>query len=181
MDSTRAEFIINKIAGLPPMRHEKRKEHGNLSTLLVGGPGTAKTSVILMYTAKFNKDQMLFKRINFSSATTPYNFQEAIESEVEKKQSRTFVPPGGKKMTVFLDDMSMPFVNAWGDQITLEIARQLIDQKGFYFLNKDDRGSFKQIEGLQYLGAMNHPGGGRNDIPHRLKRQFFSINMTSPS
>jgi dynein heavy chain len=84
-------------------------------------------------------------------------------------------------MTVFLDDMSMPFVNAWGDQITLEIARQLIDQKGFYFLTRDDRGAFRQIEGLQYLGAMNHPGGGRNDIPHRLKRQFFLLNMTSPS
>ena len=84
-------------------------------------------------------------------------------------------------MTVFLDDMSMPFVNDWGDQITLEITRQLIDHKGFYFLSKDDRGYFKQIEGLQYLGAMNHPGGGRNDIPNRLKRQFFSMNMTSPS
>jgi dynein heavy chain len=48
-------------------------------------------------------------------------------------------------------------------------------------LTKDDRGYFKQIEGLQYLGAMNHPGGGRNDIPNRLKRQFFSLNMTSPS
>lgn len=48
-------------------------------------------------------------------------------------------------------------------------------------MTKDDRGYFKQIEGLQYLGAMNHPGGGRNDIPHRLKRQFFVMNMTSPS
>ena len=84
-------------------------------------------------------------------------------------------------MTIFLDDMSMPFVNDWGDQITLEITRQLIDHKGFYFLSKDDRGYFRSIEGLQYLGAMNHPGGGRNDIPHRLKRQFFSFNMTSPS
>src|SRR3569833_3737339 len=104
-----------------------------------------------------------------------------MEGEVERKQARTYQPPGGKKMTVFLDDMSMPFVKDWGDQITQEITRQQIDQKGFYFLTKDDRGQFKQIENLQFLGAMNHPGGGRIDIPHRLKRQFFSINMTSPS
>jgi dynein heavy chain len=29
---------------------------------------------------------------------------------------------------------------------------------------------FKQIDKLQFLGAINHPGGGRNDIPNRLKR-----------
>jgi len=28
---------------------------------------------------------------------------------------------------------------------------------------------------------MNHPGGGFNEIPNRIKRQFFSINMTEPS
>lgn len=39
-----------------------------------------------MYVSKFDKDKMLFKRINFSSATTPYNFQESIEAEVERKQ-----------------------------------------------------------------------------------------------
>lgn len=97
------------------MKSERRKEAGQLSTILVGGPGTAKTSVILMFTSKFDNTHMLFKRINFSSATTPYNFQEAMESEVERKQAKTFVPPGGKRMTVFLDDMSMPFVNLWGD------------------------------------------------------------------
>jgi len=180
-DSTRAEYIIQKIANLPLIRNSARKEFSNLNTLLVGGPGTAKTSVILMYAMNFDRETMLLKRINFSSATQPINFQESIETEVEKKQSKIFQPAGGKKMTVFLDDMSMPFVNTWGDQITLEITRQLIEARGFYFLEKDDRGSFRGIEGLQFVGAMNHPGGGRNDIPHRLKRHFFSINMTPPS
>lgn len=180
-DSTRAEAIISYVASLNPVRSQIRKEPGHLNALLVGSSGTAKTSVILMYCSKFNSDLMLMKRINFSSATQPFDFQSSIEIEVEKKQSRVFAPPAGKKMTVFLDDMSMPFVNKWGDQITLEITRQLMEQKGFYFLDKDSRGHFRQIDELQFLGAMMHPGNGRNDIPMRLKRHFFSVNMTPPS
>jgi len=180
-DSTRTEYIMGKIAQLPVTRHARREEPGHSNTLLVGGPGTAKTSVCLMYTSKFDQEVMLFKRINFSSATLPFNFQESIESEVEKKQVKTYVPPGNKKMTVFVDDVSMPLVNLWGDQITLEITRQLIEHKGFYFLSRDERGFFKTIENLQFIAGMMHPGGGRNDIPHRLKRHFFAINMTPPS
>ena len=163
------------------MRSEIRNEIGNRSTILVGGPGTAKTSVILMFTSKFNSEEKLVKMINFSSATTPRMYQQAIEGEIDRKQGKTYTPPGGKRMFVFIDDMSMPQVKDWGDQTTLEITRQLIDQSGFYFLEKDCRGDFKTVENLQFLGAMNHPGGGRNDIPNRIKRQFFLINMTSPS
>eukprot|EP00918_Siedleckia_nematoides_P098484 GHVU01215517.1.p1 GENE.GHVU01215517.1~~GHVU01215517.1.p1 ORF type:complete len:185 (-),score=27.73 GHVU01215517.1:170-724(-) len=94
---------------------------------------------------------------------------------------KTFCPPGGKKLTFFLDDMSMPLVNEWGDQITLELVRQVIEQGGVYFLDKDKRGDFKTIEGLNFIGAMNHPGGGRNDIPNRCKSKFFSINMIAPA
>ena len=113
--------------------------------MFVGAAGTAKTSVALMYASKFDKEEMLFKRINFSSATSPYNYQEQIEGELEKKQGKTYQPPRGKKMTVFIDDASMPVVNAWGDQVTLEIARQLIELKGMYFLDKDNRGNFRRL------------------------------------
>lgn len=93
-----------------------------------------------MYTQKFNQEKMLLKMINFSSATTPKMFQESIEGELVKKNAKIYQPDGGKMMTVFIDDVSMPQVNEWNDQETLEITRQLMEQKGLYFLNKDQRG-----------------------------------------
>jgi len=123
---------------------------------------------------------MLFKRVNFSSATSPQSFQTTVEVECDFKVGKDFAPPNNKNMTLFIDDINMPLVNAWGDQITLEITRQLVEDGGFYNLAKDLIGSFKNIRNLQFIGAMNHPGGGRNDIPNRLKRHFFTFNMILP-
>jgi len=112
-DSTRAEYIIDKISKLPLERNQKRGERGLQHTLLVGAAGTAKTSVVLMYAAKFNGETQSFKRINFSSATRPGNFQGGIEGEIQKHQTRIYRPIGGKQMLCFLDDMSMPKINDW--------------------------------------------------------------------
>ena len=169
MDSARAIFIAQAL-------HARRKP-----VLLVGGPGTAKTSTALMFFAGFDVAKHVVKRVNFSSATTPGMFQEAIEGELDKRGGKTFGPPGGKRMTVFVDDVSMPAINAWGDQPTNELLRQLIEQGGFYFLDKDKRGDFKTCEDLQFIAAMRHPGGGRNDVPNRLKRHFFAFNLTLPA
>jgi Cdc6-like AAA superfamily ATPase len=58
-ESTRTEYLMANIASLPVTRHARRSEPGHQNTLLVGSPGTAKTSVVMMYMSKFNSDQML--------------------------------------------------------------------------------------------------------------------------
>ncbi|EJK46835.1 hypothetical protein THAOC_34479 [Thalassiosira oceanica] len=169
MDSTRAQHVIRTV----------HRQKGPV--LVVGAEGTAKTSTQLMFLAEQDPATMLTKRINFSSATTPGMAQYSIEAELDKRGGKNFGPPNGKKMTIFFDDVSMPEVNKWGDQTTLELVRLAVEHGGFYFLDKDKRGDFKTCEDLQYLAAMQHPGGGKNDIPNRLKRNFFIFNLVLPS
>jgi dynein heavy chain len=76
-----------------------------------------------MYADTFDGDVKTFKRINFSSATQPVNFQNGLEGELVKFQARVLRPIGNKEMLVFLDDFSMPEINTWYDQPTLEIVR----------------------------------------------------------
>jgi hypothetical protein len=59
-------------------------------------------------------------------------------------------------------------------------VRQLLEQGGMYGLEKPI-GDMKFVTDTRYLAAMNTPGGGKNDVPNRLKRQFGIFNVPLPS
>lgn len=153
----------------------------NKNVLLIGEPGSGKTS--LMNSWLVNKVQtdesQAFESITMSDTTTPPGLQNTILSFMDKTIGTSYAPKNGKNLTIFIDDINMPEINEWNDQITNELLRQLIEQKGFY--NRGAKaGDFLCLDKFAIMGSMAQPLYGRNDIPMRLKRQFIIFNSSMP-
>ena len=89
LDSVRLENLLKCVTSV------------DKQALFVGGPGTAKTTAIKQFMGGFDSDELGQKAITFSSLTTPQTFQMAVEASVEKRQGKTYGPPGGKKVRLF--------------------------------------------------------------------------------
>lgn len=168
VDSVRLDSLIRLVYGVGGR------------TLLVGGSGTAKTTAVNGFLEGVKTDETTSKIMTFSAYTTPNKAQATIEESVEKRQGHTYGPSGGRRMVVFIDDVSMPKLNEWGDQETSELIRQLLEQDGFYSLEKPI-GDMRNIVDCSYIAAMRTPGADRNDVPNRLKRQFNIFNVPLPN
>ncbi len=154
--------------------------HGGGGVMLVGDRGTAKTKNIEMFISDNGESESWTTRtIGFSSTSSIPSMQAALEGWIEKRQGRTFGPMSGKKMIVFVDDISMPNMNEWGDQPTNEFTRQLVEMCGCY--NLERAGEWKSIVDLHWVAAMPRPSSSSNDLPPRLKRHFMVVGVPMPS
>ena len=116
-------------------------------TMMIGGTGTAKSATAQMFCDGLNTATDMLKKVGFSSRR---------RQACSRAPSRTRWTRGAeialrsKQMVLFLDDISMPAVNEWGDQPTLECVRQLVADSNFCFLDKDRRGDPKTIEDIRF-------------------------------
>nr|XP_040043942.1 dynein heavy chain 2, axonemal isoform X1 [Gasterosteus aculeatus aculeatus] len=149
---------------------------GQYPVLLTGPVGTGKTSVAQSVLQGLDK-KWASLTVNMSSQTTTNNIQTIVESRVEKRFKGVFVPPGGKRLLWFLDDLNMPAHDLFGSQPPLELLRLWIDY-GFWYDCQNQ--TLKFVKDMFLLASMGTPGGGRTKISARLQSRFNLINMTFP-
>ncbi|KAK2587900.1 hypothetical protein KPH14_003996 [Odynerus spinipes] len=161
---------------VPPYIHDRAK---NFSDILVPTVDTLRTIWFVDLMNNLQRPTLLNKlSINFSSRTTSMDVQKNVESAVDKRSREVYGPPPGKKLIVFIDDMNMPKVDAYGTQQPIAFLKLLLERGGFYGRGKDL--NWKCIKDICYLAAMGKPGGGRNEVDPRFISMFAVYNVTFP-
>eukprot|EP00929_Paragymnodinium_shiwhaense_P087552 TRINITY_DN476_c0_g8_i1.p1 TRINITY_DN476_c0_g8~~TRINITY_DN476_c0_g8_i1.p1 ORF type:complete len:2571 (-),score=771.76 TRINITY_DN476_c0_g8_i1:261-7973(-) len=137
--------------------------------LCPGPTGTGKSVNISLWMQKQAPPNFMGTFVNFSAQTHVNQFQDLIDSKLEKRRRGVYGPPAGKKMVLFVDDLNMPQKEYYGAQPPIELLRQWHDHKGWY--NRKELKKF-EITDFIMVSAMGPPGGGRTFITERLKRHY---------
>ena len=114
-------------------------------------------------------EQLLSGFINFSGKTSTTNLVDAISNNLNAPRKNMLQPKAGKQMVFFIDDVNMPQLDRYGSQPPCELLRQIIDQGGFYDV---DKLFFKHVRETKFVTACAPPSGGRNPVTPRLFRHF---------
>jgi len=96
---------------------------------------------------------------------------------MDKRRTRVYGPPLGKRYIVFVDDMNMPMKEEFGAQPPIELLRQFADHGGWYDRKSKDK-PFNRIVDVVLVSAMGPPGGGRAIVTQRMQRQFNILTYT---
>lgn len=147
----------------------------DMHVLTPGAVGSGKTLNANTILSSFLSDQHISLTMVFSAQTSSTQVLETIFAQLAKRKRGIFGPPSGKKLVVFIDDLSMPRKEQYGAQPPIEVLRELIDHQHWYVwkMNKERL----KMEDLLVLGAMGPSGGGNQELSQRFLRQFNFLTV----
>lgn len=119
--SDKSNALLESISKLTEM--DNTDESKNIDVLL----GTAKPK---------STTGVISSMIQFSAQTTSARLKAHIMHKLIKKGKDTMGAPRGRKVLVFVDDLSMPAPEVYGAQPPLELLRQFLELGGFYHAGK---------------------------------------------
>jgi dynein heavy chain, axonemal len=119
--------------------------------LFVGDTGSSKTATIQSYVRSLTS-----LKLNFSSRTKSIDVQRSIESQLEKRSKDTYGPPAGTRLTIFLDDVSMPKIDPYGTQQAIALIKLLVEKHGMF--ERTGELNWKSLVDIEWIAAMGTPG-----------------------
>ena len=166
-DTCRTDFILRLLSSQ------------RLNFLVTGAAASCKSQNLRQFISSLDVEKYVSTTVPLSQASTPNALLDSILNVINKRQGRTYGPDPGKSCVIIVEDISLTPADKWGDQTNCEVLRQLINEGGYYDLQKP--AEWSSIMGLHYACVMTHPLSTHRDIPMRLKSQLCAFNLTVPS
>ena len=95
---------------------------------MTGVTGTGKTIIAQSSLERLQSEgKAAIMSMTFSAQTQAQAAQAQIESKLQTQRKQgliTLMPPPGRKLVIFVDDINMPAVEEYGAQPPIELLRQ---------------------------------------------------------
>ncbi len=143
----------------------------NEHSIMFAGPiGVGKTSIAKETFENISNSDISKIWINFSAKSSSSEIQTMIEGKLEKRKNTLLGAPIGKKIIIFVDDVSLPKTEA-----PIELLRQFLNCKGFY-----NRKSFVWRDVVDVsLSVAYNPSGQK--LCMRFIRHFALLGIPNPT
>jgi len=153
--------------------------HTQTPLLIVGEEGSGRSVLAggcLAAAERKAPDRNSWRTISLFPSSSGQFLQGMIQRTVRRRHGRSYAPPGGKRLSLLIDDVNAPSPDQFGDQPAAEVMRDLLGQRGFY--SRSIPGERTVIEDMHILATAVCTRQMGREMPARFRRHWFVANLS---